>query len=92
MTDSKITHFPEGTVIEGPDGMRMVQAYTLWSALGLAAHGIMPTRGMTKRKLLDLATSYTKKPYKLSELAIARADVKVWADEMRAALPHEVKP
>lgn len=93
MNESLITHSPSGTLIEGPDGIRMVRAYTLWSALKLAKHGIMPTRGMTRRHLLSLATEFTGKAYTNSEKSLDEAipAVKIWADEMRAAIPHEAK-
>ena len=92
MDDSTITHLPlGGVVITGLDGARWASALTLWSALGMAKHGIMVRRGITKRKLLDMASTYTKRkcPNTPLGLAQARVDVKAWADEMRDAIPHE---
>ena len=74
----------------GPDAMRYIQAETLASALKLYVNSngrIIPTRGFGITKMLELATQYTGKKYKRSEATKAAEDVKVWADEMKAALP-----
>lgn len=48
---------------------------------------IIPTRGVTITKMLQMATGYTGRTYKRSEAVIAANDVKKWADEMKAAIP-----
>lgn len=90
--ESMITHGPGGTMVTGQDGMRFVRAVTLWTSLEcyVSSKGkIIPTRGMTITRMLAIATEFTGKKYKRSEAKQAAADVKVWADEMRAALPEE---
>ena len=87
--ESYISHSKGGTMFVGPDAMRLFQAVTLHSGLGLLQKGIKPARHWTMTKALQLATSYTGKPYKRSQAEMARADLLVWIDEMRAALPTE---
>ena len=75
----------------GPDATNLFRAVTLRSALGLLKVGITPTRGLTTAKALKLATEYTGKKYKRTEIDKAREDIKVWCDTMKAALPVEHK-
>lgn len=96
MTDNaEIKYFRDGGVVfSGTDAVRVVQAITLWSALGLliATKGrVQPTRGFTLKKALALASTFTGKTYKRTEAEQARADVKQWADEMKAAIPQTVE-
>jgi len=91
MTESRVEHFNGGVCLVGPDAIRMAKALTLWSAIRLLQKGIQPTRGFTMKKALAMATTFTGKTYKRSESEQARVDVKKWADEMRAALPHTVE-
>lgn len=78
-----------GTAFVGPDAMRLVRATTLRSALGLLSKGIQPTRGYTMRRALDAAEDVTGKKYRRTQVELARADLKIWCDEMAAALPRE---
>lgn len=74
----------------GSDAVNYVKAELLASSLNLyvASGGrIIPTRGVGITKMLQMATSYTKKKYKRTEALKAAEDVKKWADEMKAALP-----
>ena len=41
--------------------------------------------------MLKMATEYTGKTYKRGQYEQAAADVGVWVDTMRAALPHTVE-
>jgi len=80
------------TTFAGPDAVGLFRAATLWSGIGLyiASNGkIIPTRGLTISKMLAIATTYTGKPYKRTRAGQeqARADLKVWMDTMKAALP-----
>ena len=87
--ESSLSYYPNGEAksFVGPDAVNMYRAYTLVSAIGLLQKGMQPTRGFTMKKALDMATGYTNKKYKRTQSEEARADVKKWADEMKAALP-----
>jgi hypothetical protein len=90
--DSHITISQGGTTFVGPDATNLFRAMTLASSLGLYAKcGITPTRGVTITKMLVMATQYTGKKYKRGDAAKAQADVKLWCDAMKAALPIEVR-
>lgn len=89
MTESYIKHTPGGTIFAGNDAVRLVQAATLRSAIGLLAKGIQPTRGYTMKRALEAAFHFTGKKYTRSQAEQARADLKIWCDEMNAALPHD---
>lgn len=72
----------------GPDATNYVRAEMLASSLRLyAACRIIPTRGVTATKMLKMASGYTHKAYKRGEYLKAADDVKLWASEMKAALP-----
>lgn len=75
----------------GKDAVLYYRALALRSALGLLAHGIIPSRGLTKTPALKLASGITGKPYKRTEVEKARADLLLWANTMKAALPQVVK-
>lgn len=89
MSDSYIgTHNGKCTSFVGSDATNYARAEMLASSLSLyAACGIRPTRGVTATMMLKMATGYTGKSYKRGEYLKAAADVKVWANEMKAALP-----
>jgi len=76
------------TAYVGPDATEYVRAATLASMLKLFAKtGIVPTRRVSGSMLLKMATRYTGKTYKRGQHETAAADVKVWADTMKCALP-----
>jgi hypothetical protein len=82
VTNGKCTSFV------GSDATNYVRAELLASSLRLYAEcGICPTRGVTATKMLKMAAGYTGKIYKRGQYLTAAADVKKWADEMKAALP-----
>lgn len=90
MNDSYIIANDKGqcTTFVGPDATNYVRAEVLASSLGLYAKAkILPTRGVTATDLLKMATGYTGKTYKRGQYEQAAADVKKWANEMKAALP-----
>lgn len=92
MSESSITYSAGGTTFAGPDATNFFRAAMLASSLGLYAKcGMIPTRGVTITKMLAMATQYTGKKYKRGDALKAQADVKLWADTMKAALPIEVK-
>jgi hypothetical protein len=75
----------------GPDAVHLVRAVYLKSAMGLYLKtGIRPTRGVGPTQMLAIASEYTGKKYKRTELATAQADVQTWIDTMKAAIPTTV--
>lgn len=92
MTESSIIHGPGGTMFAGPDAVAVFQAAALSSGIGLMAKGIRPQRGWTMTKALAKASEYTGQKYKRTEHERARADLKVWIETMKSAIPTEVKP
>lgn len=91
MTESTITVSKGGTTFAGPDAVELFRVATLASALGLLAHGITPTRGLTSTKAFAMATVYTGKKYKRGQHEQARADLKVWCELMKSTIPVEHK-
>jgi hypothetical protein len=88
MNDSIIHHSGGGISFNGPDAVNLFRATALWSALGLYAKtGIKPNRAWTPTVMLKMAGEYSGKTYKRGQHDQARADVKVWMDAMKAALP-----
>jgi hypothetical protein len=89
MSDSVVKVSAGGTMFAGPDAVNFFRAATLRSALGLLKVGITPTRGLTMTKALKMVTPYTGQKYKRTEVDRASADLKVWIDTMKLALPVE---
>lgn len=89
-TDSYISYNQKGdaTSFVGSDAVEVFRAAVLVSALGLLAKGIRPTRGLTLKKALTLATHYTGRSYKRTEVEQARRDINVWVQTMKSALPE----
>lgn len=89
MQKSEIIHHKGGgTTLSGPDAVNLYRAATLKVSLQLYAKtGMIPTRGVTGPMMLKMATEYTGKTYKRGQYVQAAADVGVWVDTMRAALP-----
>ena len=86
--DSYISHSAGGTTYSGPDAVRLQQAITLRSAIKLyRACGVIPTRGMGIVNMLKLATTITSKTYKRTQSAQAEADLHIWIETMKSALP-----
>jgi hypothetical protein len=89
MTDSEIKSFGNGgTAFVGKDAVRLYQATALASALRLYAKTKMQVNRMyTPSAMLKAATAVTGKAYKRGQHQQAADDLKLWADEMAAALP-----
>lgn len=76
-----------GASFSGRDAVEVFRVAALSSALGLLSKGITPTRGLTMKKALAMATPYTGRTYKRSEVEDARRDLKVWIETMKSAIP-----
>lgn len=85
-----ITHGTGGVTLTG-DAIELFRIAQLKGFIALYAKtGIIPTRGVTIRRMLDMATANTGKRYKNSQTGYAEAagDLQRWIDTMRAAIPH----
>lgn len=73
----------------GPDATNLFRAVMLRASIKLFADtGMRPTRGVGMRQMLDMATGYSGKPYNgRAGLALAMADLDIWINNMRSALP-----
>ena len=72
----------------GPDATNLFRARTLKGSLTLWRRTKMiPTRGVTITKMLEMAKAYTGKAYTRKQVEQAEADIQVWIDTMTAALP-----
>ncbi len=92
-TDSEITFSPGGTTYSGKDAVNVVAMFALWSSLNLwRKTGMIPTRGYTITKMLARATGWTGKKYPRNKNGAWQAanDVKLLADELKAAIPQTV--
>lgn len=87
MNDSHITLSKGGMAFVGDDATRLFQAVTLRSGIGLLQVGIRPSRGWTMTGALKTATTFTGKTYKRTEADKAKADLTLWIETMKAALP-----
>ena len=90
MTDSEIIISPVGVVYSGADAVTFFAAKNLKICISLYMKtGIIPTRGVTISKMLKLAHRYTGKTYKNGVVGWSAcvADLDVWCNTMRAALP-----
>jgi len=76
------------TTFVGPDATRMFAAASLRGAIGLYLETRMKaSRVHTPTRMLAAASAITRKPYKRGQLAQAHADLTVWIETMKAALP-----
>ena len=90
MTDSYIALDSQSrpTTFAGPDATKLYQAMVLKSSLKLyAATGMIPTRGVTITRMLTLAGSFCGKTYKRGDARQAAADLQIWIDAMKCAIP-----
>jgi hypothetical protein len=86
--DSYIHVGKSGTTIVGHDATMLYRAIVLRSSIKLyAATGMIPTRGVTITKMLAMASEYTGKRYKRGQYAEAQADLNVWIETMKSAMP-----
>ncbi len=92
MNKSQVTLHPGGVSFVGPDAVALYRALSLAQALRMYARtGLVPTRGITATKLLQLATELTGKRYARGTHAQAADDLRTWIETMKAALPVEVR-
>lgn len=89
MTDSYIeAHGDGGVSYVGLDAVSLYRATALKSGLRLYAKtGMKPNSAWTPTAMLAAAGGITGKRYKRGQYAAAAADLQIWIDAMRAALP-----
>ena len=86
--ESEIIHSAGGVTFAGPDAVALFRATTLWSGLRLYARSrIKPNRAWTPTAMLKAAGQITGKVYKRGQYETAAADLRIWIDTMKAALP-----
>lgn len=74
---------------DGPDAVACYRVAVLIQSLSLLSKGIKPTRGLTIKKAMLIAKEYTGQDYKRTEIERAKADLKVWLETMKSAIPTE---
>jgi hypothetical protein len=86
---SEISVSAHGSIcFSGRDAVEFYRAIALRSAIDLYARSkIKMTRQLTPSTMLQLAGQFTGKSYKRGQYAQASADLAVWIETMRAALP-----
>jgi len=78
------------TTFVGPDATKLFAAAALKSAIGLYVKtGMRANRAYSPTAMSEAAGRITGKTYKRGQLAQAAADLQVWIDAMKAALPIE---
>jgi len=95
MSDDSHIHVSPGggMTFAGPDAVKLFTAITLRGSIKLYIKAkIIPTRGVTITRMLEVASSYTGKPYKRGQAQQAADDLKVWADTMKLGLRVERAP
>ena len=87
--DSHISVGKHGSItFAGPDATLLFAATTLRGAIGLYLKtGMKAGRLYTVTNMCEAAGRVTGKRYKRSELALAQADLTIWIEAMKAALP-----
>lgn len=93
MNDSSVTlHRDGGITFSGPDATLLYTAISLRGAIRLFSKtGIAPGRGYTGSTMLGSAGQLTGKKYKRGQYEAAVADLTVWIDTMKAALPISIE-
>lgn len=88
--DSYIEYSQGSTTFVGPDATAFFRAAAIASGLEMyGKHGIKPNRAWTPRAMLQAAGGITGKTYKRGQYLAAAADVRLWAQTMKAALPQK---
>ena len=89
MNDSEITVHASGAMtFAGPDAVALYRATALWAGLRMYAQSRMqPNRAWTPTAMLKAAGSITGKTYKRGQYETAAADLKIWMEAMKAAMP-----
>lgn len=89
MNDSSVTITQSGGIMfSGPDAVNLYRAMSLRASLRIVGIG-MSIKGVSKTRLLQLASEYTGVKYKRSEYEKAREDLTTWIETMKLALPIE---
>jgi hypothetical protein len=86
--ESFIQHNAGGTSFVGRDAVALYRATVIAQGLEMyAKHKMRLTRSASPTDLLVMASALTGKVYKRGQYLTAAADVRIWCNAMRAALP-----
>lgn len=89
--DSYVEVGPSTTSYVGPDAVALFRANALRAGIRLYAEtGLRPSRVWTPSAMLKAAGRITGKTYKRGRFDEAIADLTVWIETMKLALPVEV--
>jgi len=90
MDESYIERGTASTSFVGPDATKLFAATAVRAAIDLYLKtGLKANRAYTPTNMLRFASNLTGKSYKRGRAGLAQAssDIKLWCDEMAAALP-----
>lgn len=90
--ESEITYNAKGDAVSfsGPDAVELFRVACLASAMGLYKTGLRYRGTMSATQALKEAGRYTGQTYKRGEYDRAKADLNVWVQTMKAAIPTKV--
>lgn len=88
MNDSIVSISNGGMMFSGPDAVNLYRAMSVRASLRIVGIG-MSIKGVSKTRLLKIASEYTGKQYKRGEYEKAREDLTTWIETMKLALPIE---
>lgn len=90
MEDKITLHKGGGMSVTGEFGMQLYKAITLKQALLFYSKTKMQvSRNVTPTVMFNIAKEFTGKTYKRGQYELAAADVQVWIDTAKAAIPVE---
>jgi len=93
MTESYIETGEGHTTFVGPDATHLFAAMTLRSAMNLYIKvKVQVNRAYTPKNMLLTASRFTGKTYKRGQLKQAAADLHVWIEAMKSAMPIVNQP
>jgi hypothetical protein len=87
MNESEVVVGAGGTTFAGPDAVKLYAAMTMRSALRMMKTGMRPNRAYTPKAVFAKVAEITGKTYKRGAYDQAIADLTVWIDTMKAAMP-----
>lgn len=88
MTESHIETGPSTTTFVGPDAIKLFQVSAVRAAIDLYLEtGMQANRAYTPKAMREFAIKTTGKPYGPRQLAQASADLKLWIEAMKSAMP-----
>ena len=84
---SQITVSQSSITYEGPDAIQLFRVNQIRTALRGLKIGLMPTRGVGKKRVLEMAGEISGKHYKLNQIDTAITDLTSWIEAAKASMP-----